>query len=102
MKKSLTALLVSVLLAVLCAFAAAEETGTPELMDLWDYGGESMTRITTVIPVVEGMAVASPAALPDDTEHLAVFDGKTFWEVRAVLPDDYGLLTAIYYDPAGR
>ena len=39
MKKSLTALLVSVLLAVLCAFAAAEETGTPELMDLWDYGG---------------------------------------------------------------
>lgn len=102
MKKSLTALLVSVLLAVLCAFAAAEETGTPELMDLWDYGGESMTWITTVIPVVEGMAVASPAALPDDTEHLAVFDGKTFWEVRAVLPDDYGLLTAIYYDPAGK
>ena len=100
MRKSLTALMVSVLLAVLCAFAAAEETGTPELMDLWDYGDESMTWITAVIPVGEGMAVASPAALPEDTDHLALFDGKTFWEVRAVLPDDYGLLAALYYDPA--
>lgn len=102
MRKSLTALLVSVLLAVLCAFAAAEETGTPELLELWDYGGESMTWLAAVVPLGEGMAVASPAAIPDDQEHLAVFDGQTFWEVRAVLPDDEGLLTAIFYDPAGK
>ena len=102
MKKSLTALLVSVLIAALCAFAAAEETGTPDLLELWDYGGESMTWLTTVIPVGEGMVIGSPAAIPDDMDQLAVFDGKTFWEVRALLPDDDGLLAAIFYDPAGK
>ena len=45
MKKSLTALLVLLLMAVLCACAGAEEAGKTDLFDLWDYGGESMTWV---------------------------------------------------------
>ena len=98
MKKSLTALLVLTLLVVLCACAGAEEAVKTDLFDLWDYGGESMTWIAAVVPVNEGAVMTSPAVLPEDTDHLAVSDGKNFWEVRAVLPDDDGLLALIFYD----
>ena len=100
MKKSLTALLVLMLLAVLCACAGAEEAGKTDLFDLWDYGGESMTWIASVVPVNEGAVMTSPAVLPEDTEHLAVSDGKNFWEARAVLQDDEGLLALVFYDSA--
>ncbi|MBR5960027.1 MAG: hypothetical protein IKZ98_03465 [Clostridia bacterium] len=98
MKKSLTALLVLMLLAVLCACAGAEEAGGTDLFDLWDYGGESMTWIAAVIPINEGAVITSTAVLPEDTEHLAVSDGKSIWEARAVLRDDDGLLALVFYD----
>ena len=98
MKKSLTALLVLLLMAVLCACAGAEEAGKTDLFDLWDYGGESMTWVASVVPVNEGTVMTSPAVLPENTEHLAVSDGKNFWEVQAVLQDDDGLLAMVFYD----
>ena len=98
MKKSLTALLVLILMAVLCACAGAEEAGKTDLFDLWDYGGESMTWVASVVPVNEGTVMTSPAVLPENTEHLAVSDGKNFWEVQAVLQDDDGLLAMVFYD----
>ena len=98
MKKSLTALLVLALLSAVCACAGAEEAGKTDLFDLWDYGGESMTWIASVVPVNEGAVMTSPAVLPDDTEHLAVSDGQSFWEARAVLQDDDGLLALVFYD----
>ena len=100
MKKSLAALVVLMLTAVLCACAGAEEAGKTDLFDLWDYGGESMTWIASVVPVNEGAVMTSPAVLPENTEHLAVSDGKSFWEVRAVLQDDDGLLAIAFYDSA--
>ena len=96
MKKSLTALLVLILMAVLCACAGAEEAGKTDLFDLWDYGGESMTWVASVVPVNEGTVMTSPAVLPENTEHLAVSDGKNFWEVQAVLQDDDGLLAMVF------
>ena len=98
MKKSLAVLLVLLLLAVLCACAGAEEAANTDLFDLWDYGDESMTWITSVIPLGDGTVLTSPAVLPEDTEHLAVSDGKSFWEARAVLQDEDGLLAFIFFD----
>ena len=98
MKKYL-ALLLALLLAV-SSFAFAEE-GTEkekELFDVWDYGSESMTWVCSAIPVTEGAVMVSPALLPEKQEQLAVTDGKNVWEVKAVIPEDGGLLALLLFD----
>lgn len=101
MKKSL-ALLLALLLAV-GSFAFAEDGSEKEkeLFDIWDYGGESMTWVCTAVPVTEGAVIVSPALLPEKQDQLAVTDGKNVWEVKAVIPEEDGLLALLLFDPAG-
>lgn len=101
MKKSLAALLLLALMAVLCTGAGAEESREMDLFDLWDYGAESMTWLSSAVPVSEGALIVSASVIPENREHLAVSDGKTFWDVEAVLTDDEGLLSVVFYDPEG-
>ena len=100
-----------ILLLVLCLalplYACAEEEApeaqeTPEraaeLFDLWNYGAESMAWITSLIPAADGVLIAARSALPEKQDQLAVSDGASVWEVKAVLPDSSGLLAMILYD----
>ena len=86
--------------------AAAPEPEAAEkdadLYDLWDYGAESMTWVTSGVPVTDGVLLVSAAALPESTEHLAVSDGNTVWEVKAVLPDSSGLVATVFFEPEGK
>lgn len=91
--------------ALLLAFAAAagaEEAETeparePELYDLWD-SGESMTWISTAVPVSDGVLIVPASVLPEKQDQLVVSDGNKVWEAKAVLPDKSGLLATILFD----
>ena len=89
MKKGRLLMLTAVLLLLCCAFSCAEEVPLKEadLFDLWDFGDESPSWVGFAVPVTEGILVTSPACLPDNTEDLVISDGKSLWEVKAVLPD---------------
>ena len=103
MKKGLLLGLTAVLLLVFCAFACAEETEAvkdADLFDLWDYSSESPVWVCSAVPITDGIAIVSPAALPDNTEYLVVTDGKNQWEAKAVLPDADNLLTLVFFDPS--
>jgi len=99
MKKGVV--LLSVLLLALSSFAFAEENPerAKELFDVWDYGGESMTWVCSAVPVAEGTVMISPVNLPEKQDHLAVTDGKNVWEIRAVVPEQDGLLALLFFDP---
>lgn len=102
MKKSV--ILILALLLSLAALSFAEEAAEKDadLYDLWDYGAESMTWVTSGVPVTDGVLLVSAAALPESTEHLAVSDGNTVWEVKAVLPDSSGLVATVFFEPEGK
>lgn len=102
MKKGLLVALAAVVLLLCYSFAGAEEGKEADLFDLWDYGGESPAWAGFAVPVSEDIVITSPAALPDNTEYLAVSDGKEQWEVRAVLPDRNNLLAVILYESADK
>ena len=100
MKKVLALVLALILVSVLPAFAE-EETPQREkdLFDLWDYEGESMRWLGFGTPIGDGLLLASPAGLPETPDHLAVSDGTSVWEVKAILPDSTGALALVCYDP---
>jgi hypothetical protein len=101
MKKSLILIMTAVLLLLCGVSACAEEAKEPaDLFDLWDYGGESPVWVASAVPVSAGIALISPAALPENTEYLAVSDGRESWEVKAVLPDSDNLIALVLFDPA--
>ena len=102
MKKGLLLALAAVLLLLCYSFAGAEEEKEADLFDLWDYGGESPVWAGFAVPVSEDIVITSPAALPDNTEYLAVSDGKEQWEVKAVIPDRSNLLAVIMYESADK
>ena len=104
MKKGWLLMLTAVLLLLCCAFSCAEEVPLKEadLFDLWDFGDESPSWVGFAVPVTEGILVTSPACLPDNTEDLVISDGKSLWEVKAVLPDGDNLLAFILFDPADK
>ena len=101
MKKSLGTILVILAALLLCAFAGAEgmeDARESELFDLWNTDGESMTWISSATPVSDGILIASVAGLPEDADQIAVTDGKSFWDIKAVIPDSSGLLAILFYD----
>ena len=98
MKKCLILILAALLALSAAAFAGEAEEKEAELYDLWDYGGESMTWIATGVPVSPGVLMVSAAVLPEDQSQLAVSDGKSMWEAKAVLEDDGGLTALVLFD----
>ena len=103
MKKCLALILAGMMALTAVSLAGAEEAGEAkeaDLLDLWDYNGESMTWVTCCVPVLDGIAVAAVSSLQEKQENLAVSDGANIWEVRATLPDASGLVTLVFYDSA--
>ena len=100
MKKFVCCLL---LLICFSAFAYAEESAEQmpaDLFDLWDYGGESPVWVTTAVPVMDGVLIASSAVKDIPAEQLVVTDGINIWSAVAVLPDENERLTLVFYDIA--
>ena len=75
--KRIGLLLVAFLLLFTAAFAEeeapeAEEQQAEEqqderpadIFDIWDFGGESLSWVTSAVPVSDGVVMTSPAALP--------------------------------------
>ena len=100
MKKVLLLVLATVFFLAVFTFACAEEEYEVDLFELWDYGGESLTWIGSAIPVSEGIVMTSPAVLPENTENLAVSDGREYWEIKIVLRDRDNAIALILFDPA--
>ena len=94
------------LLAAVLLFAAvpalgeeeAEDNRKPDLFDLFNYGGESMTWCGVAVPLTDGMLVASAAGLPADLQYLAITDGVSVWEPTSVVKDQSGMLAIILFD----
>ena len=83
-KRALLLILAAVLALSCFSFAGAEEgTGENGLLELWDWGGESMTHVASAIPVGEGAAIVSSAVLPQNTDTLALSDGVNAGEEQA-------------------
>ena len=101
MRKALLLLLTVMLALGAFPFAHAEETGetkAADLFGLWETDGESKKWVAGAVPFSEGIVMASAALLPEKTEHLVVSDGENTWEVKAVLPDETGMITLVVYD----
>ena len=96
-------MLAALLMAV--SFAAAEEETAEQipdnreadLFDLWDCGTENAVWLTAAPEISEGVLVTVWALLPQDKEHLTVSDGRNTWDVKAVIPDDSGMLAFIFF-----
>ncbi len=101
MKKALSLLLTLAVLLSAVSFASAEETPEnrqADLLDLWDFGGESPVWVASVIPVSSGIVIA-PAAVKDiPAEQLGVTDGVHAWEAAAVIPDERNRFTLVFFD----
>lgn len=102
MKRALLLILAAVLVLSCFSFAGAEGTGENGLLELWDWGGESMTHVASAIPVGDGAAIVSSAVLPQNTDTLALSDGVNTWEVKAVLPDREGRIAVLFYEAEGK
>ena len=102
MKRALLLILAAVLALSCFSFAGAEGTGESGLLELWDWGGESMTHVASAIPVGDGAAIVSSAVLPQNTDTLALSDGVNTWEVKAVLPDREGRIAVLFYEAEGK
>ena len=102
--KKVTGIILAVLLLTVCAFAFAEETAepaqAPELFDLWDYGGESPVWAASATPVADGILLASSAVAEIPVEQLAVTDGVTTWDAKAVVQADDNLFALVFFDPS--
>ena len=106
--KKVTGLILAVLLLTVCAFAFAEGTAEPaqatellaELFDLWDYGGESPVWAASATPVADGILLAPSAVAEIPVEQLAVTDGVTTWDAKAVVQDDNNLFALVLFDPS--
>ena len=64
---------------------AQEGTGTPDLYDLYDVTAQGRTWLGTAVPVLENVQIASAAILPENPEHLVVWDGTQDLVVYAAL-----------------
>lgn len=102
--KKVTGIILAVLLLTVCAFAFAEETAepaqAPELFDLWDYGGESPVWAASATPVADGILLAPSAVAEIPVEQLAVTDGVTTWDAKAVVQADDNLFALVFFDPS--
>ena len=102
MKKCLSMLLALLLVLPLAAFAedsvTEEDQRGQDLLEVWDYNGESPSWVCSAIPVADSAVMVSPAALPENVEHLVVTDGVSLWEAEAVMPDPSGLIALLLYD----
>ena len=62
-----------------------EGTGTPDLYDLYDVTAQGRTWLGTAVPVLENVQIASAAVMPENPEHLVVWDGTQDLVVYAAL-----------------
>ncbi len=97
MKRALTWLMVLALLTGVVP-AAAEESRTQGLFDLYDTGSLGDRWVASAIPLGDGALMTSWALLPEDRSRLSVSDGVNRWEVKAAIPDEEGLTATLLYD----
>ena len=101
MRKILSVLLALAVLLSASAFACAEgavaETQElpADLFDIWDYGNESPSWVSTASPIGDGVLIAPVSVKEIPAEQLAVTDGKNTWQVIASVPDDLNQFTLV-------
>ncbi len=104
MRKILSVLLALAVLLSASAFACAEgavaETQElpADLFDIWDYGNESPSWVSTASPIGDGVLIAPVSVKEIPAEQLAVTDGKNTWQVIASVPDDLNQFTLVFFD----
>ena len=110
MRKALSLLLTLAVLLAAISFACAEEAAVPavtsetpelpvDLFDIWDYGSESPSWVSTASPIGDGVLIAPVSVKEIPVEHLVVSDGKNTWQAAAALPDEFSQFTLVFFDP---
>ena len=98
MKKALLLALAAMMILASLTFALAEEREAG-LFELLDNDGGNLSRISSAVPVAEGVVIAPAALLPKDADRLVISDGAAQWKAKAVIPDDTGSIAMVFYDP---
>ena len=99
MTKRWTALLTALVLLCAAAGARAESAGVPDLYDLYEVKDSGKTWICSVVPVADGVTVASAAGLPDNPEKLELWDGSELREVTMMLKTAQGMVAVLLHEP---
>ena len=68
---------------------------SPDLFDLFDYSGESMSWVGLAVPLSDNILVTSAANVPAKADALAVSDGITMSEADSVIPDHAGIVALV-------
>ena len=98
--KRLTAVLIA--LVMMCAAAVHAETdGTPDLYDLYDATENGRVWLGTAVPIMDGVAVTSPAGLPEKVTALEIWDGKAYRNASMGLPVADGKVLVLLHETDG-
>ena len=99
--KKWTALLIALVMLVSAGTVIAETAASPDLYDLYDATEAGKTWIGTAVPVMDGVAVASPVGLPEKVTMLVIWDGSAYRPVSAALPVADGKVLVLLHETDG-
>ena len=99
--KKWTVLLIALVMLFSAGTVIAETAASPDLYDLYDETETGKTWIGTAVPVMDGVAVASPVGLPEKVTMLEIWDGTAYRPVSAALPVADGKVLVLLHETDG-
>lgn len=100
MKKWMSWLLALMLLWT-AAGAFAETAAAPDLYDLYEETENGLQWVCTAVPMVDGVAMISPAGLPEELNSAVIRDGSAFRTVDSIVPVADGTLMVVLFETDG-
>ena len=97
--KKLTALLAALALLLLAAGAYGE--AAPDLYEIYDRTEAGMKWTGNAVPILEGVVLASPLAIPEEYTELVLWDGTAWRAMSMGLPAAGGKIMVVLYDTDG-
>ena len=98
--KKWTSWLVALVL-LLTAAGSIGETAAADLYDVYLDTGSGSQWLCTAVPLVDGVAMISPAGLPDDLNGAVIYDGKALRKIDSILPVADGSLLVVLFETDG-
>ena len=101
MKKWAAMLMALVMMLVSAGTVMAETAASADLYDLYDATETGKNWIGTAVPVMDGVAVASPVGLPEKVTMLEIWDGTAYRTVSVALPVADGKVLVLLHETDG-
>ncbi len=94
--RKLTALLAALALLFLAAGAYGE--GSPDLYEIYDRTEAGLKWTGNAVPILDGVVIASPLAVPEEYTELVLWDGAAYRTMNMGLPAAGGTVLVILYE----